>query len=59
MDYRELIKKYIQHIGMVEGAVFIDTARIYAHKTGLTREEIAELEALEVEVLAEVKQGTR
>jgi hypothetical protein len=56
MDYRELLKKYINHVGYCEGTTFIHMA--YPDDMGFTAEEVAELEKLDAEVLAEnVKQG--
>lgn len=57
MNYRELLKKYIQHVGLSEGTTFIDMVHLRADETGLTQEETAELEALDAEVLSEVEQG--
>jgi hypothetical protein len=53
MDYRILLKKYIHHVGHVEGTAFIALLAGYADETGLTPEEITELEALDDEIVAE------
>lgn len=55
MDYRSLLKKYIQHVGMTEGTTFIDMAYPNTDETGLTQEEIEELEKLDAEVLADIR----
>jgi hypothetical protein len=57
MDYRTLLKKYIRHVGYVEGDSFISPALLigYAEDTGLTPEEIAELEVLDAEILTTQK----
>lgn len=55
MDYRSLLKKYIQHVGIQEGISFLETGYLYPDENGLTQEEIEELEKLDAEVLADIR----
>lgn len=55
MNYRELLKKYIQHVGVTEGTTFIDQTYPDIEGSVLTRTEVEELERLDAEVLAEIK----
>jgi hypothetical protein len=51
IDYRELLKKYITHVGASEGVSFLETGYIYPGFHGLTPEDVAELELLNAEVI--------
>lgn len=48
MDYRELLKKYINHVGCEEGVSFLSD-KFMCHQTYLTKEEIEELQKLDKE----------
>ena len=52
VDYRALLKKYIQHVGGCEGVTFLSDHRTpggYSYQDGFTPEEWAALKALEYE----------
>ena len=48
MDYRELLKKYIEYVGLCDGSTFIYS--IATHGDDFTEEEIKELNKLDDEV---------
>jgi len=49
VDFRALLKKYVDHVGDEEGTVFIDEYWL----SKLTPEEAAEMRAIDAELLAE------
>lgn len=49
MDYRELLKKYIQLVVAAEGVDFISHNGLYSSYPRFTREEIEELKKLSKE----------
>lgn len=53
-NYRELIKKYMAHVGWCEGIDFIDS---YGNSGCLTDEEFAELQKLSKESHEDVMAG--
>ena len=51
MDYRTLLVKYINHVGLCEGVSFIEYYEYDLAYNGLTKEEIEELKKLDKESL--------
>lgn len=49
MDYRALLKKYIEHVTEAEGVSFISQCNWYSGDIVFTEEEIEELRLLEKE----------
>lgn len=58
MKYRDLLKRHIRHVGYNEGISFLEAGYLYADD-GFTAEEIAELRALDTEVLRENKESNK
>lgn len=50
MDYKELLKKYMQHVGEYEGATFVNCLNDFHCDVEFTEEEVAELERIENEI---------
>lgn len=57
MDYRELLKKYIDHVGEEEGTNFLSHRGSWPDSVKFTDEEWAELQVLKVEPLKEDEHG--
>jgi hypothetical protein len=50
MDYRELLKKYMEHVGDCEGTTFVDWLNEHSRSdVEFTGEEVAELESIREE----------
>lgn len=50
MDYEELLKKYMQHVGEYEGSTFVGSLNSNRCDVKFTEEEVAELERLQEEL---------
>lgn len=57
IDYRELLKKYIHHVLASEGLTFLGEGEINPGFQGIEPEDIAELQAINAEVLATYRIG--
>lgn len=52
MDYKELLKKYMQHVGEYEGSTFVQCLNSGHCDVKFTEEEVAELERIQDELRA-------
>jgi hypothetical protein len=58
LDYRTLLIKYINHVGLCEGLSFIECYEFDMVHHGLTEEEIAELKKLDKEGINGLRSGS-
>jgi hypothetical protein len=49
IDYRDLLRRYICHVGQAEDVTFIDFFNTHRSDVKFTQEEVEELERLEQE----------
>lgn len=52
-DYRDLLKRYIAHVGYKEGANFLDFTALAEYGGPFSPEELAELERIDDESVAD------
>lgn len=58
IDYRDLLKRYIRHVGYSEGISFLEAGYLY-NDDSFTAEEMAELKALDAEVWSENEESIK
>lgn len=56
-DYRDLLKRYMRHVEAVESTTFIGSLRQTSVGLAFSEEDIAELQAVETEAMAEQEQA--